>query len=114
MFPLIIPYIEKTARSTIKSVIIQPKLNRPQFFLIQLLIFQYLMLIPLDGEYLQNGILKIIAIVGIGGDKLLEALIAAVLCSGVLTPSAPDTALLTAGGADIVLARFGICNKILF
>ena len=38
------------------------------------------MLIPLDGKYLQNGILEIIAIVSIGGDKLLEALIAAVLC----------------------------------
>ena len=65
------------------------------------------MLIPLDGKYLQNGILEIIAIVSIGGDKLLEALIAAVLCPGIFAPSAPETALLTAGGADIVLTRFG-------
>ena len=70
------------------------------------------MLIPLDGKYLQNGILEIIAIVSIGGDKLLEALIAAVLCPGIFAPSAPETALLTAGGADIVLTRFGIRNKI--
>ena len=84
MFPLIIPYIEKTARSTIKSVIIQPKLNRPQFFLIQLLILQYFVPIPFDGEYFQNGILKIIAIVSIGGDKLLEALVAAVQSGGFL------------------------------
>ena len=33
-------------------------------------------------------------------------------CPGILTPSAPDTALLTTGGADIVLARFGIRNEI--
>ena len=112
MLSLIIPYIEKTARSTIKSVIIQPKLNRPQFFLIQLLIFQYLMLIPLDGKYLQNRILEIVAIVSIGGDKLFETLVAAVLCSGILAPSAPDTALLTAGGADIMFACFSICNEI--
>lgn len=95
-----------------KLVVIQPKLNRPQLFLIQLLILQHFVSIPLDGEHLQNRILKIIAIVGIGGDKLFKTLIAAVLCPGILTPSTPDTTLLTTSGADIVLACFGIRNKI--
>ena len=70
------------------------------------------MLIPLDGKYLQNRILEIVAIVSIGGDKLLEALVAAVLCPGILAPPPPDTALFAAGRADIVLAGFGIRNKI--
>lgn len=78
-------------------VIIQSKLNRPQLFLIQLLVFQYLLLVPLKRKHLKNRILKIIAIIRIGGDKLYKALITAVFCSHVLTPSTPDTTFQATG-----------------
>ena len=44
--------------------------------------------------------------------NLLVSLIAAVFCAGVFAPSSPDAALLSAGRADIVFARFGICNQV--
>lgn len=70
------------------------------------------MLIPLDWENLKNGILEIIAIIRVGGDKLLKALIAAVFCVGILDPSAPNATVCATGGADIMFSGFGVCNKI--
>jgi len=70
------------------------------------------MSVPLNREHLQNRKLKMAAIIIIGGDKLSETLITAVLCSGVLDPSSPDTALFAACRTDILLACLDIGDEI--
>ena len=63
--------------------------------------------------YLENRVLKIVAIVSIVGNKLLKALIAVVFRLGAFAPQSLDTILFATGGADIALTRFGICNMLM-